>query len=43
MKSITIRFKDEDYEALKKASKSDLRSINSYVVIAVAKAVKAQK
>jgi len=35
MKSITIRFTDEEYEALKKASVRDDRSINKYVVLAV--------
>ena len=35
MKAITIRFTDEQYEALKKASKKDERSINKFVTIAV--------
>ena len=35
MKSITIRFTDEQYEALKKASNKVKRSINNYVVVAV--------
>ena len=35
MKSITIRFPKEVYEALKEDSKKDNRSINNYVVVAV--------
>ena len=42
-KHITIRFTDEEYEeyeALKKASTKDERSINKYVVLAVKEKVK---
>jgi len=40
MKAITIRFTDEEYEALKNASNRDERSINKFVVIAVKESVK---
>ena len=43
MKSISIRFTDEQKEALEKASKADGRSINSFVVKAVGEKITPNK
>ena len=40
MVSITIRFTDEEHNALKKASIKDERSLNKFVVLAVKEKIK---
>jgi len=43
MKSISVRFSDEAKKKLDEAAKADGRSINSFIVKAVAEKIEAQK